>query len=184
MIRVAILGSTGSIGKSALEVVRRHPDTFQVTALATNRRVETLAGQVREFRPRIAVVASPEEIPIPQPGEGTRWVRGRSALVELAARDDVDVVLNAVVGAAGLEPTLPALEAGKRLALANKESLVAGGHLVRRSADRGGGELVPVDSEHSAILQCLNGCSGGEVARLILTASGGPFRGWSVEQLR
>jgi 1-deoxy-D-xylulose-5-phosphate reductoisomerase len=183
VIRLAILGSTGSIGESALEVVRRHPEAFQVTALATHRRLDALAAQVREFRPRIAVAAAEDGPDLPDSTPATEWVRGRSALVELADRDDVDVVLNAVVGAAGLEPTLTALRAGKRLALANKESLVAGGSLVRRAAEAGGGELVPVDSEHSAILQCIRGCPGEQVARVILTASGGPFRGWSAERL-
>lgn len=183
MIRLAILGSTGSIGESTLEVVRRHPDDFQVTALATHRRVESLASQVEEFGPRMAVVAAQDATELPDSTPETEWAVGRSAMVGLAARDDVDVVLNAVVGAAGLEPTLTALRAGKRLALANKESLVAGGTLVRTTAEAGGGELVPVDSEHSAILQCLQGCPGEEVARVILTASGGPFRGWSVDRL-
>jgi len=183
VIRLAILGSTGSIGRSTLEVVRRHPEVFQVTALAGNRRLEALSAQVAEFRPRVAVVAAEEGPDLPDETPDTTWDRGRSALVELAARDDVDVVLNAVVGAAGLEPTLAALQAGKRLALANKESLVAGGALVRRAAEAGGGELVPVDSEHSAILQCLRDCPDDEVSRVILTASGGPFRGWTSERL-
>ncbi len=183
MIRLAILGSTGSIGESALEVVRRHPDVFQVTALAGNRQLEALVGQVAEFRPKVAILAAEEGPDLPDDTQHTSWARGRSALVDLASREDVDVVLNAVVGAAGLEPTLAALEAGKRLALANKESLVAGGALVRRAAEGGGGELVPVDSEHSAILQCLRDCPGEEVSRVILTASGGPFRGWTSERL-
>ncbi|HSM06162.1 MAG TPA: 1-deoxy-D-xylulose-5-phosphate reductoisomerase [Longimicrobiales bacterium] len=184
MIRVAILGSTGSIGESTLNVVRRHPDAFRVTALATHRRVGTLETQVREFQPAAAVVASRSVAEIPGSDAVTTWSRGREALVALAVRDDVDVVVNAVVGAAGLEPTLAALGAGKRVALANKESLVAGGELVLSAAREGGGELVPVDSEHSAILQCLQGCPDEEVARVILTASGGPFRGWPVHRLR
>lgn len=183
MIRLAILGSTGSIGTSALAVVRRHPEHFRVTALATNGNVDALADQVEEFRPSVAVVAASHVDRIPDSTPVTRWVRGREALVELAGRDDVDVVVNSVVGAAGLEPTIVALEAGKRLALANKESLVAGGPLVLAAAERGGGELIPVDSEHSAILQCIHACPREEVARLILTASGGPFRGWSREKL-
>ncbi len=184
MIRVGILGSTGSIGESTLNVVRRHPEAFRITALATHRRVDALAAQVREFEPAAAVVASESAGDVPDTGPGTRWARGREALVALAVRDDVDVVVNAVVGAAGLEPTLAALGAGKRLALANKESLVAGGALVLAAARSGGGELVPVDSEHSAILQCLHSCPGEAVSRVILTASGGPFRGWPVDRLR
>jgi len=175
LIRVAILGSTGSIGRSTLEVMRRHPGRYEVVALAGHLNVDLLAQQVAEFRPRVAVVADgATELPV---SEGTEWVTGRSALLELAARDDVDVVLNALVGAAGLEPTLAALKAGHRLALANKESLVAGGPLVLRAAAASGAEIVPIDSEHSAILQCLEGYDAASVQRLILTASGGPFRG-------
>jgi 1-deoxy-D-xylulose-5-phosphate reductoisomerase len=183
VIRLAILGSTGSIGKSALAVVRRHPDRFRVTALSANRRVSALAAQVREFEPTVAVVVDEDRDDIPESDGTTVWARGRTAMVEIAGRDDVDVVVNALVGAAGLEPTLLALDTGKRLALANKESLVAGGSLVVSAAQRGGGTLVPVDSEHSAILQCIQGSRPREVARLILTASGGPFRGWSREAL-
>lgn len=183
MIRLAILGSTGSIGRSTLEIVRRHPDRFTVTALSGNRRVDELARQVDEFGPATAVVAD-RGAPIPPGGSPTRWLGGRDALVDLVAREDVDVVVNALVGAAGLEPTLLALESGKRLALANKESLVAGGPLVLAAADRGGGELVPIDSEHSAILQCLAGSPRTSVERIVLTASGGPFRGWNPERLR
>jgi len=120
---------------------------------------------------------------MPTDTPGTVWHSGRPAIVDLASRDDVDVVINALVGFAGLEPTLRALEAGKRLALANKESLVAGGELVMAAARTGGGELVPIDSEHSAILQCLAGSRPEDVQRLILTASGGPFRGRSAAEL-
>ncbi len=182
MIRVAVLGSTGSIGRSALEVIRRHRDRFSVVALGAHQRLDRLREQVSEFRPALAVLVdedasfSPEE-------QGVVWAFGRDALLDAASRDDVDVVVNALVGAAGLEITLRALEAGKRLALANKESLVAGGPLVLDAAERGGGEIVPIDSEHSAILQCLEGHDRRTVARLILTASGGPFRGRDPESL-
>jgi 1-deoxy-D-xylulose-5-phosphate reductoisomerase len=175
MIRVAILGSTGSIGRSALEVLRRHPGRYEVVALTGHRNTELLARQVVEFAPRVAVTAA--DAPDPPATPGTEWRKGREALLEAAGRDDVDVVLNALVGAAGLEPTLRILEAGHRLALANKESLVAGGPLVLRAAAASGAEIVPVDSEHSAILQCLEGCEAHAVRRLVLTASGGPFRG-------
>ena len=187
MIGIALLGSTGSIGRSTLEVVGRHRDLFQVVALAANRRVDELARQVERFRPAAAVVAdtaawdrsggSPE-------ASEARWTSGREEILALTRRPDVDVVVNALVGAAGLEVTLAALEAGKRLALANKESLVAGGPLVLEAAARGGGQLVPVDSEHSAILQCIEGSPRASVGRLVLTASGGPFRGWNPERLR
>jgi 1-deoxy-D-xylulose-5-phosphate reductoisomerase len=183
VIRIAVLGSTGSIGRSTLEIVRRHPDRFEVVALAANRSADVLAGQVAEFNPKIAALVDPPDSFTPDAGRGLERVTGSAAALELTRRDDVDVVVNAIVGAAGLEATLSALEAGKRLALANKESLVAGGTLVIDAAKRGGGELIPIDSEHSAILQCLEGPSAEEVDRLILTASGGPFRGLSAEEL-
>jgi len=182
VIRVAILGSTGSIGRSALEVVARHPDRFQVVALAANKSVDELAAQVRRFRPARAVLCH-EAAQLPAPGGGTAWASGRSALLDVAEAPDVDVVVNALVGAVGLEPTLHALRAGHRLALANKESLVAGGQLVIDAAARGGGEIVPIDSEHSAILQCREGYPASSVQRVVLTASGGPFRGRSRDEL-
>ncbi|MFQ5537461.1 MAG: 1-deoxy-D-xylulose-5-phosphate reductoisomerase [Gemmatimonadota bacterium] len=209
MIRVAVLGSTGSIGRSALEVISRHPRRFRVVVLAAHRSAEALADQVARFQPELAVLAHPEAEPpsgaaggsagdggategaTGGAGEarnaragGTRWRTGRTALLEAAAHPGVDVVVNALVGAAGLEPTLAALDAGHRLALANKESLVAGGPLVMRAAGRGAAEIVPIDSEHSAILQCLEGHDRETVARLVLTASGGPFRGRSAEALK
>lgn len=176
MIRVAILGATGSIGRSALEVVSRHPDRFQVVALTSNRRVDALADVVARFQPRVAVLGD-ETVALPTDTGGVTWSRGREAVLDVASRPDVDVVVNALVGAAGLEPTLRALAAGHRLALANKESLVAGGPLVLQAAGRGSAEIVPIDSEHSAILQCLEGYDRSSVRRLRLTASGGPFRG-------
>ena len=183
-IRLAILGATGSIGRSTLAVAARHLDRFRVVALAANRSLGALAEEVRRFRPAAAVLADASVLE--SAGEDlpdADWSAGREALLALCEREDVDVVVNALVGAAGLEPTLRTLGAGKRLALANKESLVAGGPLVRAAAREGGGELVPVDSEHSAILQCLRGYEDGEVQRIVLTASGGPFRGWSPEEL-
>ncbi len=182
MIRLAVLGSTGSIGTSALVVGARHPDRFQVVGLAAHRRVDELRAQVARFGPRTAVVAD-ERAALPQAGGHTVWARGRQALLDMAARPDVDVVVNALVGAAGLGPTLAALEAGHRLALANKESLVAGGPLVMDAVGRGGAEIVPIDSEHSAILQCLAGHDRSSVQRIILTASGGPFRGLRADDL-
>jgi 1-deoxy-D-xylulose-5-phosphate reductoisomerase len=184
LIRVAILGSTGSIGRSALEVVARHRERFEVVALAANRRVDRLAEQVTRFGPRVAVVADDDAATsVPRNGR-TEWRSGREAVLEIAAHPDVDVVLNALVGAAGLEPTLRALEAGHRLALANKESLVAGGPLVIQAAKRGSAEIVPIDSEHSAILQCLEGSDRNTVKGITLTASGGPFRGRNLGDLR
>ena len=182
MIRVAILGSTGSIGRSALEVVARHPDRFRVVALAANKSVDELAAQVRRFRPERAVLCH-DAAALPRDVGPTRWASGTSALLDVAEAPDVDVVLNALVGAVGLEPTLRALRAGHRLALANKESLVAGGQLVMDAAAQGGGEVVPIDSEHSAILQCRASYPASSVHRVVLTASGGPFRGRSREGL-
>jgi 1-deoxy-D-xylulose-5-phosphate reductoisomerase len=182
MIRIAVLGSTGSIGISTLAVVDRHPGRFEVVALAANRSVDLLEEQVRRHRPSRVVVA--DEAAFGSVGApDRRWAGGREALLDLADLPEVDVVVNALVGFAGLEPSLRALDAGKRLALANKESLVAGGNLLVDSLRRGGGELVPIDSEHSAILQCLEGCRPDEVRRIVLTASGGPFRGWPPDRL-
>ena len=153
-----------------------------MTSLVAEKSGDALAAQVASFSPRLAVLAD-KEVPLPD-GDGiTTWANGWEAVLEAAADPDTDVILNALVGAAGLEPTLAALEAGHRLALANKESLVAGGHLVLSAAERGSGEIVPIDSEHSAILQCLQGQGPSEVQRLVLTASGGPFRGRDQETL-
>ncbi|HUF49435.1 MAG TPA: 1-deoxy-D-xylulose-5-phosphate reductoisomerase [Longimicrobiales bacterium] len=179
---VALLGSTGSIGRSALTVLARHTGEFRVVALAANRNAAELVQQVARLGPALAVLVDEDAAtangPLPA---GIRT--GRAALLEAAAHPDADIVINAVVGAAGLEATLAALRAGKRLALANKESLVTGGPLVREALRAGGGELVPIDSEHSAILQCIAGAPGQSVQRMILTASGGPFRSWPLERL-
>lgn len=135
------------------------------------------------YRPDLAILVEGDPADRHSDGPGTRWRSGKAALLDAATHPDVDIVINAVVGAAGLEASLAALRAGKRLALANKESLVAGGELLLRSLESGGGELVPIDSEHSAILQCLQGSDPGEIDRLVLTASGGPFRDCSIEEL-
>lgn len=166
---IALLGSTGSIGTSTLNVLRRHPDRFRVAALVTGSNAAALDAQVEEWHPAFAAVVN---------GDAAHGhARGSGALVAAATRDDVDIVVNAVVGAAGLDATLAALRAGKRVALANKETLVLAGALVAEAAREGGGELVPVDSEHSAVLQCMT-AQGAAPSRLILTASGGPFRTW------
>ena len=175
--RVAVLGSTGSIGTAALRVLARHPERFTITALTANSNGRLLSAQVSTLQPAfVGLVANGHEA---HPG----WSLGNECLVQAAVRADVDVVINAVVGAAGLDATLAALEAGKRVALANKETLVVAGHLVAQAAARGNGLVVPVDSEHSAILQCLTTRPASEVRRLIITASGGPFRTWPREQI-
>jgi 1-deoxy-D-xylulose-5-phosphate reductoisomerase len=179
---VALLGSTGSIGRSALRVLERHRDEFRIVALAAHRNQAELTSQVERHRPMLAVLVDNGVAPVDSLHPDIRT--GRQALLDAAAHPDADIVINAVVGAAGLEASLAALLAGKRLALANKESLVTGGPLVMAALRRGGGDLVPIDSEHSAILQCLCGAPGQTVRRLILTASGGPFRDWPVERLR
>jgi 1-deoxy-D-xylulose-5-phosphate reductoisomerase len=175
---VAILGSTGSIGRSALAVLARQREHFRLVALTANRNAELLAEQVREWRPAFAGLCECEGA-APLPGMAT----GREAILAAATHPDADIVLNAIVGAAGLEATLAALGAGKRVALANKESLVTAGELVMRAAREGGGELVPVDSEHSAVLQCITGHAQG-LSRIVLTASGGPFRTWDAARIR
>ncbi|MEO8879064.1 MAG: 1-deoxy-D-xylulose-5-phosphate reductoisomerase [Gemmatimonadaceae bacterium] len=174
---VAVLGSTGSVGTTALRVLARHGDRFRVAALTAFSNTELLAAQAAEFKPSfVGVCANGAR---PHPG----WTEGVECLVEAATRSDVSIVINAIVGAAGLDATLAAVSAGKRVALANKETLVMAGALVAEACAKGGGELVPVDSEHSAILQCLAGRTSAEVKRLVLTASGGPFREWSSERL-
>jgi len=179
---VAILGSTGSIGRSTLAVLDRHPDRFHVVALAANRNAAELQAQCDRYRPDLCVLV--DETIANGHAAASGWRTGRNALIEAATHPDVDIVLNAVVGAAGLEASLAALTAGKRLALANKESLVAAGPVVLEAARAGGGELVPVDSEHSAILQCLKENTTRDVERLVLTASGGPFRAIRAEDLQ
>ncbi|HEX4469467.1 MAG TPA: 1-deoxy-D-xylulose-5-phosphate reductoisomerase [Gemmatimonadaceae bacterium] len=175
--RVAILGSTGSIGTTALRVLSRQRERFEVSALTAFNNAALLREQEAEFQPAFVGLVNNGAI------DHGAWQCGRDCLIAAATRDDVDIVINAVVGAAGLDATLAALEHGKRVALANKETLVMAGHLVQTARERGKGELVPVDSEHSAILQCITGRSGVDVRRAILTASGGPFRHWTPEQI-
>ena len=178
---VAILGSTGSIGTTALRVLARHTDRFRVTALTAHSNALLLREQVDRFHP--AYVGIVHDGPNNGPADVGDWHTGPECLVEAAVRADVDIVLNAIVGAAGLDATLAALDSGKRVALANKETLVMGGSLVAQACKRGGGDVVPVDSEHSAILQCIAGRPEAEVRRLVLTASGGPFRDWSTDRI-
>lgn len=172
---MVVLGATGSIGRSTLNVIRRHPERFRVVGLTAGRRAVELDGLAMEFEPDFVVLAESPPARF-RPRWRGEWRRGDDAVAEAAVEGGASIVVNGLVGIAGLPPTLRALEAGRRLALANKESLVAGGELVLEARRRGGAELIPVDSEHSAIHQCLAGRSASEVHRLILTASGGPFR--------
>lgn len=177
MKNIAILGSTGSIGQSSLEVIRRYPESFRVAALSTNSRIDTLEKQIREFKPAEVAVTDPlkaEELER-QFGDSVSVRKGEEGLCAIVSRDDVDVVISSLVGFAGLRPTVHAIKRRKKIALANKETLVAAGHIITKLIEEYGVELVPIDSEHSAILQCLVGEPKEAIRRLILTASGGPF---------
>lgn len=185
MQTIAILGSTGSIGTQALELVRLHPEEFRVVALTARSSREKLFEQVREFRPEVAGLTEP--IPMSEIPEDVRfcsWVMGEEALRVAAAEVPADMVLVSVVGIAGLQSVMDALGANRQVLLANKEVLVTGGHLVMDAAQRIGKPILPVDSEHSAIFQCLQGAGGNQPVRLLLTASGGPFRTWTREQMQ
>lgn len=183
-LRVAILGCTGSVGSQALDVCRRHADRVEVVALSVHTGIDGLVEAAHEFHPRVCVVSNPsaaDDARLADLPEGCALLRGPEGLVEVAKRDDVDCVLISVLGIAGLEPSIAALKAGKRLALANKETLVAGGDLIMPLVAPG--QLLPVDSEHSAIFQCLQAGRDREVHTIWLTCSGGPFFGWSADQL-
>lgn len=184
MQTIAILGSTGSIGTQALDLVRLHPERFRVTALTAHRNKELLFQQVREFRPEMAGLTEPVSMEeIPQDLRFCHWVMGKEALRAAAAEVPADMVLVSVVGIAGLQSVMDALQANRQVLLANKEALVTGGHLVMDAARRIGKPMLPVDSEHSAIFQCLQGAAPNKPVKLLLTASGGPFRTWSREQI-
>ncbi|MCL1964448.1 MAG: 1-deoxy-D-xylulose-5-phosphate reductoisomerase, partial [Firmicutes bacterium] len=177
MRSIAVLGSTGSIGTQALSVASRHAERFRVVALTARADAEKLFAQVRQFRPLMAgLVARPKEIP--EDVRFCEWVFGEACLRAAATLGAADDILVSVVGASGLAAVLDALTAGKRVLLANKEALVAGGPLVMEAARRAGQPILPVDSEHSAIFQCLRAAGANAPEKLILTASGGPFRTW------
>ncbi len=182
-VGIAVLGCTGSIGASTLRVIERQRERFRVvalTAFGSRDKLERLGEETGATY--LGLVNG--EAGWRRSSNGTcRMATGTNCLIEAATHSDVDIVVNAVVGAAGLQATVAALEAGKRVALANKETLVMAGDLVREAARSGGGDIVPVDSEHSAVMQCLTGRAPEDLARLILTASGGPFREWSAEKL-
>ena len=185
-LNIVILGSTGSIGVQALEIVEQHPERFNVVALSCNSSWEVLAEQVRTFNPEYALVCDEDTFDSFREavGEtGSELMSGADSLADLATLDQADVILNSLVGYAGFEPTMASLQAGKKVALANKESLVVGGALIKKKFDDRRDLLVPVDSEHSAIFQCLTGESEKDISKLVITASGGPFREWSPEQM-
>lgn len=185
MQTIAILGSTGSIGTQALELVSLHPEEFRVVALTARSSREKLFEQVREFRPEVAGLTEPIPMSeIPEDVRFCRWVMGKEALRVAAAEVPADMVLVSVVSIAGLQSVMDALGANRQVLLANKEALVTGGHLVMEAAKRIGKPILPVDSEHSAIFQCLQGAGGNQPVRLLLTASGGPFRTWTREQMQ
>jgi 1-deoxy-D-xylulose-5-phosphate reductoisomerase len=186
MKRLAILGSTGSIGCSALAVVDAHPTRLSVVGLAAGRRADDLAAQIERYRPAIAALTSDGDLPALRKvasKAGTLTASGPAGLIAVATHPDVDIVLCASSGTAALEAVLAAIDAGKAIALANKEVLVMAGALVTKAARARGVPLLPVDSEHNAIHQCLHGRNPDEVTRLILTASGGPFRTWPAARL-
>ena len=182
--RLTVLGSTGSIGKNTLDVAARHPERFEVYALSASTQVELLLAQCAQFKPRYAVMASPAHAAllrqrIAAEGLATEVLSGPAALSEISSLPEVDAVMAAIVGAAGLEPCLAAARAGKKLLLANKEALVVGGEFFMQAVREGGATLLPIDSEHSAIFQSLPedaNCWNERVEKIILTASGGPFR--------
>jgi 1-deoxy-D-xylulose-5-phosphate reductoisomerase len=187
MRSLAILGSTGSIGTQALDVVRRNPDRFRVVGLAASTSHELLVGQIREFLPPVVAVADEEsatELKAKLAGlRAVEILAGPDAAETLARESESDMVLNAMVGAAGLGPTLGALQSGKFLALANKESLIVGGELVMDLVKGEPERLIPVDSEHAALAQCLRGERREDLRRVVITGSGGPFRGWTLAEL-
>lgn len=184
---LALLGSTGSIGTQALEVVRQQPDRFRVAVLSAQRQWELLAQQALEFRPAVVVIGDdgfyqPLKGALAQQPE-TQVISGARALADVVTRPDLDIVLTALVGYAGLLPTVAAIKAGKDIALANKETLVVAGELITGLVKKHGVRLLPVDSEHSAIFQCLVGEEQNLIEKIVLTASGGPFRGRSAQQM-
>jgi len=185
---ITLLGSTGSIGTQTLDIVAQYPEQFRIVGLAAGRNVEMLIAQIRQFRPAIAAISEEDKLPElqeaiadldPQP----ILLAGLAGVIEVARYGDAETVVTGIVGCAGLLPTVAAIEAGKDIALANKETLIAGGPVVLPLVEKYGVKLLPADSEHSAIFQCLQGVPTGGLRRILLTASGGAFRDWSVEKL-
>ncbi|MBE9056426.1 1-deoxy-D-xylulose-5-phosphate reductoisomerase [Sphaerospermopsis sp. LEGE 08334] len=188
MKAITLLGSTGSIGTQTLDIVSEHPDKFRIVGLAAGRNVELFAAQIRQFRPQIAAISDADKLPElreaikdvdPQP----ILLAGEEGVIEVARYGDSKSVVTGIVGCAGLLPTIAAIEAGKDIALANKETLIAGGPVVLPLVEKHGVKLLPADSEHSAIFQCLQGVPKDGLKKILLTASGGAFRDWPVEKL-
>ncbi len=184
--RLAILGSTGSIGTQALEIIRQHPDKFEVVALSANSNVDLLANQINEFNPKYGLICQEKYYKSLKDNvtEKTELLSGSSQLTNLVKLSEIDTVLNSLVGFAGFGSTVEAIKAGKKIALANKESLVVGGELIMRALQKSNAKLIPVDSEHSAMLQCIVGEPKESIEKIIITASGGPFRLFSIDQMR
>ena len=185
--RIAILGSTGSIGTQALQVIAEHPDLFEAEVLTANNRVDLLVAQARQFQPNAVVIANESKYPELREALADQPIKvygGSDALCQVVESQEVDVVLTALVGFAGLLPTIHAIRARKLIALANKETLVVAGELVTQLAQTFRAPILPVDSEHSAIFQCLAGEGNNKIDKILLTASGGPFRTFTKEQLR
>jgi 1-deoxy-D-xylulose-5-phosphate reductoisomerase len=185
---ITLLGSTGSIGTQTLDIVSEHPDKFRIVGLAAGRNVELFAAQIRQFRPEIAAISAADKLPElkeaikdlnPQP----ILLAGEQGVIEVARYGDSQTVVTGIVGCAGLLPTIAAIEAGKDIALANKETLIAGAPVVLPLVEKHGVKLLPADSEHSAIFQCLQGVPKDGLRKILLTASGGAFRDWPVEKL-
>ncbi len=187
MKNISILGSTGSIGMQALQVIRSLKNEFKVVGLAAKSNVDIIEKQIEEFKPKIAALEdelSAEILKTRMKGKGVKIVGGMEGIVQVATEPSADIVLSAIVGIAGLIPTLEAIRSGKNIALSNKESLVTAGHIIMKTASDNGVTILPVDGEHSAILQCLDGCRNrNNIRRLILTASGGPFRNKTYNEL-
>ena len=187
MKKIALLGSTGSIGTQTLDVVRHYKDDFQVTALAASSNITRLEEQIREFKPKMAVVFNEDKaVELKQNIQDldVEILSGMDGLIAAATEESADIVLTAVVGMIGIRPTIAAIEAGKDIALANKETLVTAGHLIMPLAKAKGVKILPVDSEHSAIFQSLQGEKRSQIHKILLTASGGPFRGRSLDELK
>ena len=184
MKKIAILGSTGSIGTQALDIIEKNSDKFKATVLSCGSRTEKLSEQIDKFKPEVVVVATEAQAKeISSKHKDVEVLYGDDGLCQAASKGDHEMVLNSLMGIRGLAPTYRAICAGKDIALANKETLVAGGEVIMSAVEKHGVKMLPVDSEHSAIFQCLQGNNKSEVRKILLTASGGPFRGMTLEQL-